>query len=135
MQFIADNTTAEGRYTLGVDETHNNYKEIPLGYQAAGMPQNAAKCLEFAMKTFIVPQGPEGAVPPAALEADNMIVYAPVRHRAPTGSFLVPLLLLFPLCSVADCGRRSGMECPQRGPAWQARHRQCIDALHFELSA
>ena len=64
MQFLADNTTTEGQYTLGVDETHNNYKEIPLGYQAAGMQTEAIKCLEFAWQTFIKPQGPEGAVPP-----------------------------------------------------------------------
>eukprot|EP01050_Picozoa_sp_SAG11_P017942 SAG11_NODE_2645_length_3135_cov_2.456851_1_plen_350_part_00 len=103
MRFIADNTTAEGKYTLGVDDTHNNYKEIPLGYQAAGMPTDAARCLQFAWKTFIEPQGPEGAVPPAALQTENMVAYAPawsvrsaVQHgRLDIASLLIPYILSF----------------------------------------
>jgi hypothetical protein len=41
------------------------------------MPTAAAKCLQFAWSKFIQPQGPEGAVPPAALATQNMVVYAP----------------------------------------------------------
>ena len=103
MQFLADNTTTEGQYTLGVDETHNNYKEIPLGYQAAGMQTEAIKCLEFAWQTFIKPLGPEGAVPPISLETESMVIYAPswsvrsaVQHgRLDIARLLMPYILSF----------------------------------------
>ena len=82
---------------------HATDKEIPLGYQAAGMQTEAIKCLEFAWQTFIKPQGPEGAVPPISLETENMVIYAPswsvrsaVQHaRLDIAHLLMPYILSF----------------------------------------